>query len=44
MVDGKPKGPTFGINLVALNKGMIKCGDQVEILEYRTPEKYEDKT
>lgn len=40
--EGKPKGPTFGMNLVALNEGLIKHGDTVEVLEYRTPEFYED--
>ena len=40
--NGKNKGPTFGMNLVALNKGEIKIGDKVEVLSYRTAEKYEE--
>lgn len=42
VIDGKPSGPTFGMNLVALNEGEIKQGDTVEVLEYRTAETYED--
>ncbi|TBR42454.1 MOSC domain-containing protein [Marinomonas agarivorans] len=42
--DGKPQGPTFGMNLVALNEGVIKQGDQVKVLEYRTSEMYQDKS
>lgn len=38
--NNKPLGPTFGMNLVALNEGNIKLGDKVEVLEYRTPESY----
>ncbi|GAB3475150.1 MOSC domain-containing protein [Marinomonas epiphytica] len=36
------KGITFGVNLVALNEGSIKLTDEVEILEYKTPESYRD--
>ncbi|TXR51901.1 MOSC domain-containing protein [Reinekea thalattae] len=38
--NGKKQGPTFGMNLVALNEGTIRVGDSVEVLEYRTPERY----
>ena len=38
--DGKAKGPTFGMNLVALNEGVIKTGDKLEILAYREAEVY----
>jgi len=41
-IDGKLKGPTFGMNLVALNEGSIKLGDEIEVLEYRNAEKYQD--
>ncbi|OEE62883.1 flavodoxin [Enterovibrio norvegicus FF-162] len=34
----------FGMNLIALNEGEIKAGDQIEVLEYRDAEVYEDKT
>ncbi|MFD1383780.1 MOSC domain-containing protein [Rhodanobacter aciditrophus] len=37
------EGVTFGVNLVAQNEGEIKVGDSVEILEYKEPEKYEDR-
>lgn len=39
-IDGKNKGPTFGMNLVALNEGEIKIGDKVEVLSYREAEVY----
>lgn len=32
----------FGQNLVALNEGVIKAGDKVEVLETKTKEVYED--
>lgn len=34
----------FGQNLVALNEGMIRAGDTVEVLEYQTPPHYPDRT
>ncbi|TDO96928.1 MOSC domain-containing protein [Marinomonas balearica] len=37
------KGVTFGVNLIALNEGIIKQGDQIEVIEYKTPEVYTDK-
>lgn len=37
------KGITFGINLVALNKGTIQVGDDVEILEYQEAHSYVDR-
>ncbi|KZN13142.1 MOSC domain-containing protein [Marinomonas sp. TW1] len=39
----KNAGITFGINMVALNQGMIQQGDEVEILEYQAADSYEDK-
>ncbi len=36
-------GVFFGMNVVALNEGMITMGDSVEVLEYRDAEVYEDK-
>lgn len=36
------KGVTFGINLVALNEGIIEQGDKVEVLTWREPEQYQD--
>lgn len=38
--DGKNKGPTFAMNLVALNEGSIKTGDELEVLAYREAEFY----
>jgi uncharacterized protein YcbX len=35
-------GVTFGINLVALNEGIIEQGDKVEVLTWREPEQYQD--
>ncbi|MFD2178478.1 hybrid-cluster NAD(P)-dependent oxidoreductase [Veronia pacifica] len=32
----------FGVNIVALNDGQIHADDEIEILEYRTPEVYKD--
>jgi len=37
---GKDKGPTFGMNLIALNEGEIKVGDTLEVLSYREAEVY----
>ncbi|OUR67652.1 hypothetical protein A9Q77_09950 [Marinomonas sp. 42_23_T18] len=37
---GKDKGPTFGMNLIALNEGEIKIGDTLEVLSYREAEVY----
>jgi uncharacterized protein YcbX len=37
------KGINFGINLVALNTGVIRVDDKVEILEYQEPDTYKDK-
>ncbi|WP_394179264.1 MOSC domain-containing protein [Marinomonas posidonica] len=39
----KNAGITFGINMVALNQGVIQQGDEVEILEYQAADSYEDK-
>lgn len=39
-IDDKPKGPTFGMNLIALNEGEIKRGDKLEVLSYREAEVY----
>lgn len=33
----------FGVNLIALNEGVIRVGDEVHILEYQTPPHYEDR-
>lgn len=38
--EGKDKGPTFGMNLIALNEGEIKIGDTLEVLSYREAETY----
>ena len=38
--EGKDKGPTFGMNIVAMNEGNIKAGDTLEVLEYREAEVY----
>lgn len=38
--EGKDKGPTFGMNLIALNEGEIKVGDTLEVLSYREAETY----
>lgn len=32
----------FGMNLIALNEGVIKEGDSIEVIEYREPEVYAD--
>ncbi len=37
-------GVFFGQNLVALNEGIIRQGDQVEVLEYKEPEFYPDNS
>lgn len=37
------KGITFGINMIALNSGEIHVNDEVEVLEYKTPEIYTDR-
>lgn len=37
-------GVFFGQNLVALNEGIIRSGDQVEVLEYKEPEFYPDNS
>ncbi|MCL9780606.1 hybrid-cluster NAD(P)-dependent oxidoreductase [Vibrio sp. S4M6] len=38
-----PQGSVFfGQNLVALNEGMIRAGDKVEVLEYKDKEVYQD--
>ncbi|KHD23063.1 flavodoxin [Vibrio caribbeanicus] len=37
-------GVFFGQNLVAKNEGMIRQGDQVEVLEYKEKEVYEDNS
>lgn len=34
----------FGMNLIALNEGIISAGDGIEVLAYREPEVYEDHT
>ncbi|MEI8609788.1 hybrid-cluster NAD(P)-dependent oxidoreductase [Enterovibrio sp. Hal110] len=34
----------FGMNLIALNEGMIQAGDDIEVLAYRDVEEYEDLT
>lgn len=34
----------FGMNLVALNEGLISADDEIKVLEYREPEVYEDNT
>ena len=40
-----PEGNVFfGQNLVALNEGMIRAGDKVEVLEYKEKEFYEDNS
>lgn len=39
--DGKNKGPTFGMNIVAQNEGWIKAGDTLEVLAYREAETYD---
>ncbi len=36
------KGVTFGMNFVCTQPGLIKQGDQIEILSYREPEQYVD--
>jgi len=36
------KGVTFGMNFVCIQQGLIKQGDQIEILSYREPEQYTD--
>ncbi|CAE6949572.1 Fe-S protein [Vibrio sp. B1FLJ16] len=37
-------GVFFGQNLVALNEGIIRQGDKVEVLEYKEPEFYPDNS
>ncbi|EDP60499.1 hybrid-cluster NAD(P)-dependent oxidoreductase [Vibrio sp. AND4] len=37
-------GVFFGQNLVALNQGIIRSGDHVEVLEYKEPEFYPDNS
>ncbi|HDM8153660.1 MOSC N-terminal beta barrel domain-containing protein [Vibrio harveyi] len=37
-------GVFFGQNLVALNEGIIRSGDKVEVLEYKEPEFYPDNS
>ncbi|CAE6945244.1 Fe-S protein [Vibrio sp. B1FLJ16] len=37
-------GVFFGQNLVALNEGIIRHGDKVEVLEYKEPEFYPDNS
>ncbi|BFM48235.1 MOSC domain-containing protein [Marinomonas sp. THO17] len=39
----KNEGITFGINMIALNQGVIQQGDKVEIIEFQTADQYEDK-
>jgi len=39
----KNTGITFGSNMIALNQGVIRQGDKVEILEYQQADIYEDK-
>ncbi|AEF54820.1 MOSC domain-containing protein [Marinomonas posidonica] len=39
----KNEGITFGLNLIALNTGLIQQGDEVEILEYQEADQYIDK-
>ncbi|KXF83116.1 hybrid-cluster NAD(P)-dependent oxidoreductase [Enterovibrio coralii] len=34
----------FGMNLIALNEGIISADDKIEVLEYRDVEAYEDNT
>ncbi|MEH0740627.1 MOSC domain-containing protein [Vibrio cholerae] len=36
-------GVFFGQNLVAKNEGLIRQGDEIEVLEYKEPEFYADK-
>ena len=37
-------GVFFGQNLVAKNEGMIKAGDEIEVLEFKTPEFYPERS
>lgn len=37
------KGITFGINIIALNTGVININDTIEILEYQKPHIYVDR-
>ncbi|WP_227803917.1 MOSC domain-containing protein [Marinomonas profundi] len=37
------KGITFGVNLIALNTGIINIGDDVEVLEYQQADAYVDR-
>ncbi len=37
-------GVFFGQNLIALNEGVIRQGDKVEVLEYKEPELYPDNS
>ncbi|ETX09553.1 sulfurase [Marinomonas ushuaiensis DSM 15871] len=37
------KGITFGINMIALNTGIINVDDKVEILEYQEADTYNDR-
>lgn len=34
---------TFGVNMIALNTGVINIDDEVEVLEYKEPEVYVDR-
>ena len=34
---------TFGLNMIALNTGVVNVGDGVEVLEYKEPEVYVDR-
>ncbi|STO98158.1 hybrid-cluster NAD(P)-dependent oxidoreductase [Grimontia hollisae] len=34
----------FGMNLIALNEGVISTDDEIQVLEFREPEVYEDNT
>ncbi|TYL47788.1 MOSC domain-containing protein [Marinomonas sp. IMCC 4694] len=37
------EGITFGVNMIALNTGMIHLNDPVEVLEYQEPDHYIDR-
>ena len=37
------KGIMFGINMIALNTGVINVNDEVDILEYQEPDTYNDR-
>tara|TARA_R110001606_G_scaffold53317_4_gene131568 strand:+ start:8539 stop:9381 length:843 start_codon:yes stop_codon:yes gene_type:complete len=34
---------TFGLNMIALNTGMVNVGDEVQVIEYKEPEVYVDR-